>query len=364
MIKKIFVLSFVIFSFVNFCFALDISAKSAVLYEPETETVLYAKDSETKREIASTTKIMTAVVVLENSDVSEMIAVPKVCVGTEGTSMYLKEGEKLSVSDLLYGLMLQSGNDAAIALAYHTGDGNIEKFVDMMNATAKRIGMKNTCFKNPNGLPAEGHVSTAEDMARLAAYAMKNPIFAKIVSTKSVSVAGRSLTNHNKLLRIYEGACGIKTGYTRAAGRCLVSGAEKNGMRLIAVSLSAPDDWNDHIKMLNFGFDNFSVIKTSQYGDLPAEVDVVGGTQASIQIVSKEEKAFLCKKSDTDEICREVFLPRFVYAPITRGNVIGEVRYTLNGELLERIELVADTSVEYFEEPTMLERILNFFRRK
>ncbi len=364
MLKKFYVFVCVVFSFINFCSALDVSAKSAILYEPETKTVLFEKNSGEKREIASTTKIMTAVVVLENVALSDIVIVPEVCVGTEGTSMYLKAGEKLSVSDLLHGLMLQSGNDAAIALAYYVGGSDIEAFVGMMNDTAKRIGMNDTCFKNPNGLPAEGHVSTAYDMALLAAYAMGNPEFAKIVSTKSVNIAGRTLTNHNKLLRLYEGADGIKTGFTKAAGRCLVSSAERDGMKLVAVTLSAPDDWNDHIKMLDFGFDNFSVIRTPQKGTMMAQVDVVGGKQTSVQAVLGEEKTFLHKKEDAEKICREIFLPRFIYAPISRGDVIGEMRYILNGKPVGKSSIVSDTAIEYYEEPTLWEKILNFFRRK
>ena len=364
MLKKISVFIVVVFSFFSFCFALDVSAKSAVLYEPETETVLFEKNSEEKREIASTTKIMTAVVVLENASLSDIVTVPKVCVGTEGTSMYLKSGEKLSVSDLLHGLMLQSGNDAAIALAYHVGNGDIDSFVNIMNDTAKQIGMKHTCFKNPNGLPAEGHVSTAYDMALLAAYAMKKNEFEKIVSTKSANVAGRNLANHNKLLKLYDGANGIKTGFTKAAGRCLVSSAEREGMKLIAVTLSAPDDWNDHIKMLNSGFNTFSVIRTPATGDVVAEVDVVGGKKRSLQATLENEETFIYKKEANGGICREIFLPRFIYAPISRGDTIGEVRYTLNGKLVGKSNIISDTTVEYYEEPTFWEKFLNFFRRK
>lgn len=364
MLKRTFVLFLLAFSFSHVCYALDVSAKSAILYEPETKSVIFEKNSDVAREIASTTKIMTAVVTLENADVSDIVIVPEICVGTEGTSMYLKFGEKLSVSDLLYGLMLQSGNDAAIALAYHIGDGNVENFVNLMNSTAKRIGMNDTCFKNPNGLPADGHISTAYDMALLAAYAMEIPEFAEIVSTKSKNVAGRSLSNHNKLLRLYEGTDGIKTGFTKAAGRCLVSSSERDGMRLVVVTLSAPDDWNDHMKMFDFGFDNFSVVRTPGNDDAMAQIDVVGGRQSSVGARLREEVTFLSEKKNVDEMRREIFLPRFIYAPITRGDVIGKMCYTLNGKLVKKVDIVADTTVEYYEKATLWEKILKFFRRK
>ena len=364
MIKRTIIVFFVCVAFLNHCFAIGVSAKSAILYEPETKTVLFEKDSEAKRAIASTTKIMTAVVVLENANLSDVITIPEMCVGTEGTSMYLKADEKLSVEDLLYGLMLQSGNDAALALAYYVGNGDVAHFVDMMNAKAAQIGMVNTNFENPNGLPAEKHVSTAKDMAVLAAYAMENPDFANIVSTKSANVAGRTMANHNKLLRLYDGVNGIKTGFTKAAGRCLVSSAEKNGMKLVAVTLFAPDDWNDHIRMFDFGFNNFSKIETPAKGEFLAKVDVVGGTKTSVSAVLSEKKFFLEKTENADRICREIFLPRFIYAPITRGDVIGELRYTLDGRLVGKSNIIADVSVDYYETPTFWDRILKLLRRK
>lgn len=362
MIKSISLLLLSVFLFSQNCFALNVSARSAILYEPVTGTVLYEKDSKTQREIASTTKIMTAVVVLENAELSDVVTVPKECVGVEGTSMYLKENEKVSVFDLLYGLMMQSGNDAAMALAYHTGDGDISRFVAMMNETANRIGMKNSSFKNPNGLPADGHVSTAYDMALLAAYAMKIPEFAEIVATKEKSAAGRYFTNHNKLLRMYSGANGVKTGFTKAAGRCLVSSAERDGMSLVAVTLSAPDDWDDHTRMLDYGFENYAVYSSPLAGETVAELPVVGGEEQSVSAVIAGDTVFLEKRSEKDKIKQEIYLPRFQYAPITCGDVVGEVRYVLNGKLLATSEIVSNDSVAVYNKPNFFEKIFDLFR--
>lgn len=344
------------------CSAVDVSARSAVLYEPETGTVLYAKDADTARQIASTTKIMTAVVVLENADISEIVTVPKQCTGIEGTSMYLKENEKLSVSDLLYGLMLQSGNDAAITLAHHVGNGKVEKFVEMMNDTARKIGMKNTNFKNPNGLTEEGHCSTAYDMALLSAYAMKIPKFAEIVSTKSKSVAGRALSNHNKLLRMYDGAEGIKTGFTKAAGRCLVSSATRGNMRLIAVTLNAPDDWDDHIGLFDFGFASYSLAEKSGRGTEVACISVVGGEEDTLSAITAGDVCVLLRREEAERLEKHIKLPRFIYAPVERGQVIGEIDYVLDGKVIDTASVVSNSEIGVKEKEGFFNKILNFLR--
>ena len=200
-----------------------ISARHAILLDAATGRTLYEKDADRQALIASTTKIMTALIVCEQINVLDRVRIPKEAVGIEGSSMYLKEGQILTVQDLLYGLMLHSGNDAAVALAIYCG-GTVEGFVELMNDKAHRLGLNNTHFANPNGLDSPGHYSTARDMAKLTAYAMKNPIFAKTVSTKTVNIGTVTLRNHNKLLWVLEGADGVKTGFTKAAGRILVSG--------------------------------------------------------------------------------------------------------------------------------------------
>ena len=205
--------------------------------------------------MASTTKIMTAVVTLENADLFAKVTVPSVAVGVEDSSMYLAKDETLLVKELLYGLMLTSGNDAATALAYYVGKGNIQTFVDMMNSKAKALGLENTNFTNPSGLPDDNHFTTARELAKITCYALQNPVFAKITATAKVTIGHRTLVNHNKMLSMYDGAIGVKTGFTKKAGRCLVSAATRNGVTLVCVTLNAHDDWNDHISALDSGFE-------------------------------------------------------------------------------------------------------------
>ncbi len=360
--KKFFALILCVLTFSLPCAALEVSARSAILYEPATDSVLFEKNIHERRAIASTTKIMTAVVVLENADVSELVTVPESCAGIEGTSMYLKAGEKLSVSDLLYGMLLQSGNDAANTLAYHVGDGDISRFVEMMNETAERIGLSNTNFKNPSGLPDDEHYSTAFDMALLAEYALEVEGFSEIVSTKQKNVAGRVLVNHNKLLRGYNGANGFKTGYTKVAGRCLVSGALRDNMQLIAITLSAPDDWNDHKKLFDFGFSNFLLYKDSPSCGETSEVSVVGGDDKVISVSSAGEVSLL--HNESDEIERVVYLPRFIYAPISRGDVVGKVEYYKNGECIEVSSLISCDTVAEYRKPSIFKRIFQYILQR
>ena len=343
------------------CFAINISAHSAILYEPSTKTVLFEKESRERRAIASTTKIMTALVVLENADIDDIVTVPSSCVGIEGTSMYLKEGEKLTVSDLLYGMLLQSGNDAAETLAYFVGNGEIPRFVEMMNETAKRLGLLDTNFKNPSGLPDEEHYSTAYDMAKLTAFALENDVFSEIVSTKSKTVAGRTLLNHNKLLQTYNSATGVKTGYTKVAGRCLVGSAQKDGMRLVAITLSAPDDWNDHKELFDFGFENFSLYKENVSDGYAGEVSVAGGESETVSVELAGDVEFLSRKGD--KIDKVVYLPRFIYAPVSRGDVIGKIEYLKNGELIEIASLVSSDTVKEDKKPSFFEALFKIFIR-
>ena len=233
--------------------AVSTSAASAILMDAGSGEVLYEHNADAQKLIASTTKIMTALVALREGALSDTVTVSREAAYTEGSSMYLREGEELSLETLLYGLMLCSGNDAAVAVAQHVG-GSVEGFVERMNDTAQELGLRSTSFANPNGLDHEQHYSTARDMALLAASAMKDPTFRRIVSTKSVVIEGRTMTNHNKLLSMEEGCIGLKTGYTRAAGRTLVSCVERNGRRLIAVTLQDGNDWADHQALFDFGF--------------------------------------------------------------------------------------------------------------
>ena len=231
--------------------AVQLSAAVAILMDADSGEVLYEKDAARRMRIASTTKIMTALVVLEHARLTDTITVTGDHM-VEGSSMYLKPGEVVTVEELLYGLMLCSGNDAALALADCCG--GLETFVAAMNDKAAALGMTDTSFANPNGLDDENHYSTARDMAVLAAYAAQDPTFRRICSTRTATVGGRTMTNHNKLLSQVEGCIGMKTGYTRAAGRTLVSCAEREGRRLVAVTLCDGNDWADHKALYEMGF--------------------------------------------------------------------------------------------------------------
>ena len=237
------------------------SASAAVLMDADTGQVLYDHNGSRRMLIASTTKIMTALVVLERASPGEEVTVRQEHM-TEGSSMYLKPGERVTVEELLYGLMLCSGNDAALVLADCCG--GLDAFVQAMNEKAAALGMKDTSFANPNGLDDENHYSTARDMAVLAAYAAEDPTFRRICSTKTATVGGRSMTNHNKLLRQIEGCIGMKTGYTKAAGRTLVSCAERQGRRLVAVTLCDGNDWADHKTLYEMGFAAYETNNTEE----------------------------------------------------------------------------------------------------
>ena len=255
--------------------AVEVSAAAAVLMDADSGRLLYEKNGEKRMLIASTTKLMTALVALEQGGLQQEITVTGGHMA-EGSSMYLRPGEKLTLETLLYGLLLSSGNDAALAVTECMGGA--VPFVARMNEKAAELGMENTHFANPNGLDDEAHYSTAEDMAKLAAAAMDDPVLRRVASTKTARIGGRTLTNHNKLLSRVEGCVGLKTGYTRAAGRTLVSCAERDGVRLVAVTLQDGDDWNDHASLYEQGFRVLRPVKAVERGlRLAAERAIRGG---------------------------------------------------------------------------------------
>ena len=254
-----------IFTFVSYSQSSEIpsvSAKAAALYEPKTKRFLYTKNSEEHLGMASTTKIMTALVAIENLNLDELIEADPRAVGIEGSSIYLKAGETLRAIDLIYALILQSANDAAEVIAYKIS-GSIEAFTKLMNDKAKELGAKNTNFTNPHGLDDKEHYTTASDLAIITAAALENDVFKEIASTKTKTIESslteRVLVNHNKLLKSYEGCIGVKTGYTKKTGRSLVSAADKDGLTLICVTINAPDDWKDHTQMLDFGYSKLEI---------------------------------------------------------------------------------------------------------
>ena len=320
-----------------------VSAQRAYVMDAVSGRVIYEKNADEQSLIASTTKIMTALIVCEQCNVLDRMRIPKEAVGIEGSSMYLQEGEVLTLQELLYGLMLSSGNDAAVALAIYCG-GTVEGFAELMNDKAHILGMHDTHFENPNGLDSPGHYSTARDMAILAAYAMENPIFYKTVSTKSVKVGERYLTNHNKLLWRVEGADGVKTGFTKAAGRILVSSATRDGRRLIAVTMDAPNDWNDHAALLEEGFSRYSLQRIVSKGDLMGTLEVVGGETHRVQVLAAADFDFCLAEGE----CPRLALPGpgFVYAPAVEGADAGYAYVLIEGKAIGKVPVVYGATIE------------------
>ena len=329
------------------CNVQAISAQKAILTDANTGRVLYEKNAHDRGLIASTTKIMTALIVCEQCNVLDRMQIPKEAIGIEGSSMYLQEGEVLTIQELLYGLMLHSGNDAAVALAIYCG-GTVEGFVELMNDKAHRLGLKNTHFENPNGLDSPGHYSTAADLAILSAYAMNNPIFAMTVSAKTVTSGNRSLRNHNKLLWRLEGADGIKTGFTRAAGRILVSSAIRQGRRLVAVTMNAPDDWQDHISMINDGFTRYSLREIVLKDDVLGFVEVAEGEMLQVELLAAEDFSYALADNEAVEI--KIQGVGFVYAPVVAGEHAGYAYVCVDGNVVGRIPLIFGSTVEMQQE--------------
>ena len=323
-----------------------ISAEHAILMDASTNRVLYDKNADARSLIASTTKIMTALLVCEQCNVLDRVRIPKAAVGVEGSSMYLREGEVITVQELLYGLMLHSGNDAAVALATYCG-GTVEGFAQLMNDKAHRLGLTGTHFENPHGLDSPGHYSTARDMAVLAAYAMKNPIFLQTVSTKTVTAAGRSLRNHNKLLWRVDGADGVKTGFTKAAGRILVSSASRQGRRLIAVTMNAPNDWNDHTMLIENGFKDFSVCSIVSKGDIVGSVEVAGGDLPNVCLIADEDFSYALASGE--QVQTLIQGTGFVYAPAVKGQFAGYMHICVDGAPVGKVQLIYGDTVEQYK---------------
>ena len=320
-----------------------ISAQKAILVDGQTGRVLYEKRADEKSLIASTTKIMTALLICENCNVLELVRIPREAVGIEGSSMYLQEGELLSVQELLYGLMLQSGNDAATALALYCG-GSLEAFAELMNEKARELGLNSTHFANPHGLDAAEHFSTARDLAVLASYAMKNPLFAQTVSTKNVTVGSRYLTNHNKLLWQVEGADGVKTGFTKAAGRILVSSAKRNGRRLVCVTIDDGNDWLDHKKLYEDGFSRYHTENIINCGQKLGTLQVFGGQEATVDVIAAEDFSFALANGETVETV--LSNKGFVYAPAVAGADAGFAYICVDGKPVGKVKVVFDKTVE------------------
>ena len=342
----------------------SISAKSATLYEPETECFLYEKNADTKMPMASTTKILTGLIAVERCNPEDLVEIDSQAIGIEGSSAYLKAGELLTVEQLLYAMLLQSANDAATALAIHIS-GSVDDFALLMTERAKEIGATNSNFTNPHGLDDQEHYTTARDLALIATEAMKNDCFVKIVSTRKktfvTEYGTRTYVNHNKLLRLYDDCIGIKTGFTKRSGRCLVSCALRDGLIFVAVTLDAPDDWNDHRTLLDYGYSKLEKITFAKSGDYIYKVPVINGVSQSVIASNTSGKDIILPKGDY-RVDEHIKLTKFVSAPVKEGALLGEVIYSLDNNEVARIQLVATETIEKQKEKNLLDRILSIFK--
>ena len=316
----------------------DVSASCAALMVAETGELIYGKNEHDRRPMASTTKIMTSLLAIEALTPQREIKVSVDMLNVEGTSMGLLPGDTVTLEGLVYGMLLQSGNDAANVTAATLG-GNVE------------IGMRDTHFETPSGLDSKEHYSTAYDMALLGCTAIKNPRFAAVCSQKSAAVCygnppyRRTLTNHNRLLRIYDDAIGIKTGFTKKSGRCLVSAARRDGVTLVAVTLNAPDDWSDHSRLLEYGF---SLVERREADtDLSAlSLKIAGGESESVPLKLSRPLQYISLKNKTVRTERKISLKRFEYAPIEENTVVGSAELIVDGKVADRAEILTAGSVQ------------------
>ncbi|MBQ3507468.1 MAG: D-alanyl-D-alanine carboxypeptidase [Clostridia bacterium] len=332
-----------------------VSARGAVLMEAESGDVIFGQNQNARLPMASTTKIMTALVALEQLPLDTVVSITADSVGVEGSSIYLVEGEALTLEQLLYALLLESANDAAVAIAIAVA-GSVENFAALMNEQADELGLADTHFVNPHGLDHEEHYTTARELALIARAALHHPTFREICSAgrKTIPLHGdegvRVLINHNKLLASYEGCIGVKTGFTKKTGRCLVSAAERDGVTLIAVTLNAPDDWRDHTAMLDYGFGVYESLTLCEPAFFYAPLWTVGGTQDYVMVENTDTLTTVLRR-DHGTIRCVVELPRFEFAPMKKGDVVGRLCFfeeTRNGTLKELgcVPLYAAYSVE------------------
>lgn len=324
--------------------AVSTSASSAVLMDARSGRVLWEKDVHTPRPIASITKLMTALVAVEyTQDLSQVVEVSGVWLeGVEGSSIYLKAGDQVTLETLLYGLLLQSGNDAAQVIACWVA-GDLEGFAQMMNEKAQELGMTNTHFTNPSGLTQEEHYSSAYDMALLACACLDNPLVAQVCATQTIALEGHTFVNHNKLLWLEEDCVGMKTGYTEAAGRTLVSAATRGDQTLVCVTLDDPDDWDDHQALLDYGFETYPATQLCQQGCEVGRTAVGGSVSPTVSLVAQGGAWYPVAEGEQLEMQLDVYSP--LVAPIPQGTQLGTARWLLDGELVAEMPLLAGESV-------------------
>ena len=339
-----------------------ITAKAYALIEANSGRLLAGAQEHNRLPMASTTKIMTALLIIESGeDLDREIAVPPEAAGTEGSSMHLGAGERISLRDLLYGLMMVSGNDAAVALAVHFS-GSVDAFADRMNAHAAALGCTDTHFVNPNGLHDPDHYTSAFDLCRIAAAAMAHPFFRELVSTQryTATTGDRPRTFHtkNKVLTQIDGGCGVKTGFTKKAGRCLCFAAERQGMLLIGAVLNAPDMWNDAKKLLDRGFSDYELHTFLTSNETVGTVPVTGSEKKALPVAAKEGILYPVRRDGQDETALDIRLIPGLIAPVEAGAQAGEAVLTVNGESVKAVPLIVGEEAPPLTFPWFLKRVL------
>lgn len=325
----------------------SIDAHSAIVMDMESGRVLFEKNAYSKRPMASTTKIMTAIVAIENGKLDDIVEVSEKAASIWGSKIHLKKGQKISLKELLYGLMLRSGNDAAIAIAEHIG-GSEEKFLQMMNDKARQIGALNTNFKTPHGLDEEEHYTTAYDLALITRYALQNPLFSTIVSTRNAYVNGRSVNNTNEMLSVYKGADGVKTGFTGKAGRCLVTSATRQGVRYISVVLNCPTRAKRAMSsklILDYAFNNYTRHVLAAKDEIVAEVNVIKGMEDKVKIKTCNSLILPLTQGEITELKENIYIPQQLRAPVAKGQIIGRIEYVSQGKILGSVFLETQNEV-------------------
>ncbi|SEF74986.1 D-alanyl-D-alanine carboxypeptidase (penicillin-binding protein 5/6) [Caloramator fervidus] len=329
---------------------LNLNCIAATIIDQDSGRILYSKNGNKILPMASTTKIMTAIVALERGNIKDIVTISKKAASTPGSSAGLKAGDKVTLEELLYGLMLKSGNDAAVAIAEHIG-GNVQNFVRMMNDKAVELGALHTSFITPHGLDADDHFTTANDLARITAYAMKNEMFAKIVSTKEISsgITGPfkySYNNINKFLFRVENSDGVKTGYTGNAGKCLVASVKHKFGRFICVILNSSDRWEDAENLVQYALKKYNFIKVFDKTEIVKSIPVYGGNQKNIYAQTKSELYIPILPEEKDKIKVEVYVPSVVFAPISKGEIVGNIVVKLDGSIIAKYPVVSDREVK------------------
>jgi len=342
----------------------SVSAEAAVLMADG--KIIWSKNADERLPMASTTKIMTALVAIESGDIGREVRVDRAACGVEGSSVYLTAGEVLTLEELLYALMLESANDAAAAIACEVG-GSVEDFAALMNGTAERLELADTHFMNPHGLDDPDHYTTAGDLAKLTDYALKNDTFAEIVSTykKTIPLRGdegvRMLLNHNRLLKQYDDVIGVKTGFTKRSGRCLVSAAERDGLTVVAVTLNAPDDWTDHRTMQDYAFSLYEKRTLASENRYHVTIACPTAPEGKLTLTNRDALT-LCLPRNA-EITRTVEAPHFVFPPVAEGEILGRVVFACDGQEIGSVPLYASHAVAEPEDTRSIgDKILDRFR--